>query len=76
MFFPTTQGVPIFKLHGTTFGHELMEMRLQEARRQILIAYRTGHSLQIDPKNGHILGDRKAARLWTREYAPGWKPTI
>jgi transcriptional regulator GlxA family with amidase domain len=36
----------IFKLHGTTFGHELMEMRLQEARRQILIAYRTGHSLQ------------------------------
>lgn len=36
----------IFKMHGTTFGHELMEMRLQEARRQILIAYRTGHSLQ------------------------------
>jgi hypothetical protein len=35
-----------------------------------------GRSLTIDPKNGHILGDRKAAALWTREYAPGWKPTV
>jgi len=39
------------------------------------IAQRTGHSLRIDPATGHILGDRQAARLWTREYAPGWKPT-
>ncbi len=39
------------------------------------IAQRTGHALQIDPANGHILGDRKAARLWTRDYEPGWKPT-
>ncbi len=36
----------LFKMHGTTFGHELMELRLQEARRQILTAYRTGNSLQ------------------------------
>jgi predicted dehydrogenase len=40
------------------------------------IAQRTGHELKTDPNNGHILGDRKAARLWTREYAPGWKPTV
>lgn len=40
------------------------------------IAHRVGHELQIDPKNGHILGDRKAARFWTREYEPGWKPTV
>ena len=40
------------------------------------IAQRVGHSLQIDPTNGHILGDRKAARQWTREYEPGWKPTV
>ncbi len=39
------------------------------------IAQRSGHSLQIDPQNGHILGDRHAAKLWTREYAPGWQPT-
>jgi hypothetical protein len=40
------------------------------------IAQRVGHELQIDPKTGHILGDRKATRLWTRDYAPGWKPTV
>jgi predicted dehydrogenase len=40
------------------------------------IAQRTGHTLQIDPTNGHILGDRKAAKLWTREYASCWKPTL
>ena len=40
------------------------------------IAQRVGHELQIDPKNGHVLGDRKAEQFWTREYAPGWKPTV
>ncbi len=40
------------------------------------IAQRVGHELQIDPKSGQILGDRKAAQFWTREYAPGWKPTV
>ena len=36
----------IFQLHGTTFGHELMEMRLQAARRQALVASETGLTLQ------------------------------
>lgn len=40
------------------------------------IAHRAGHELRIDPKHGHILGDRKAAQFWTRDYAPGWKPTV
>ena len=40
------------------------------------IAQRVGHSLLTDPANGHILDDRKAAALWTREYASGWKPTV
>ena len=40
------------------------------------IAQRVGHSLRTDPANGHILDDRKAAALWTREYASGWKPTV
>jgi hypothetical protein len=40
------------------------------------IAQRVGHELRIDPKNGHILSDRKAARFWSRDYAPGWKPTV
>ena len=40
------------------------------------ISQRTGRSLHTDPANGHIIGDHKAAALWTREYAPGWKPTV
>ena len=40
------------------------------------IAQRTGRTLRIDPANGHIIGDPEAAKLWTREYEPGWEPTI
>jgi len=37
------------------------------------IAQRVGHSLEIDAKNGHIIGDRKAQKLWSREYEKGWE---
>lgn len=40
------------------------------------IALRTGHTLNIDPKNGHILNDQEAMKLWTREYQPGWEPKV
>ena len=40
------------------------------------IAQRTGHVLQTDPSNGHIIGDPEAAKLWSREYEPGWEPTV
>jgi len=36
------------------------------------IAQRVGHSLEIDPSNGHILNDNKAMGLWSREYEKGW----
>jgi len=39
-------------------------------------AQRTGRSLTTDPTNGHILGDPEAAKLWQREYEPGWEPTL
>jgi len=32
------------------------------------IAQRTGHSLTVDPQNGHILNDQIALALWSREY--------
>lgn len=38
------------------------------------IAQRTGRTLHCDPKNGHILGDKKAMKLWSREYEKGWEP--
>ena len=40
------------------------------------IAVRTGNTLNIDPKNGHILKDKQANKLWKREYEKGWEPTI
>jgi predicted dehydrogenase len=40
------------------------------------IAQRSGETLNIDPKNGHILNSEKARQLWSRTYQPGWEPKI
>ncbi len=37
------------------------------------IAQRVGHSLEINPENGHIIGDKGAQKLWSREYEKGWE---
>jgi hypothetical protein len=33
------------------------------------------HGFDIDDISG-IMYDREAMKLWSREYEPGWKPTI
>jgi predicted dehydrogenase len=40
------------------------------------ISYRTGRSLNIDHKTGHILNDPEAMKYWKREYEKGWEPTL
>jgi hypothetical protein len=40
------------------------------------ISYRVGRTLNIDPKNGHILGDPEALRLWSRDCEKGWEPVV
>src|SRR5690606_11786656 len=40
------------------------------------IALRSGQSLKIDPKNGHIVDNREAQKLWSRDYEPGWEPKV
>ncbi len=40
------------------------------------IAQRVGHSLEINPENGHIIGDNDAEKLWSREYEKGWEMKI
>lgn len=37
------------------------------------IAQRTGNSLDVNPANGHILNNRDAMKLWSREYEKGWE---
>lgn len=40
------------------------------------IAQRSGETLNIDPKNGHILNSKEALKYWSREYQAGWEPTV
>ncbi|HCU18465.1 MAG TPA: dehydrogenase, partial [Bacteroidales bacterium] len=40
------------------------------------IAQRTGHTLNINPANGHIQNDTASEKLWSREYQPGWEPVV
>ena len=40
------------------------------------IAWRVGRDLKIDPKNGHILDDKEAQKLWGRTYEKGWEPKV
>src|SRR3954470_11483702 len=40
------------------------------------ISQQVGRKLTTDPKTGHILNDPQAARLWSREYDPRWKPVV
>jgi predicted dehydrogenase len=40
------------------------------------ISQRVGRALHIDEKNGHILHDKEAAKLWSRKYERGWEMKI
>jgi predicted dehydrogenase len=40
------------------------------------IALRSGRTLNIDNKNGHIINDKEASKYWSREYQPGWEPKV
>lgn len=37
------------------------------------ISQRVGKTLNIDPKNGHILNDKEAQQYWSRTYEKGWE---
>jgi hypothetical protein len=40
------------------------------------IAHQVGRKLRTHSANGHIIDDAEAAKLWSREYDPRWKPVV
>ena len=40
------------------------------------ISLRTGRTLNLNPANGHIIGDNEAQGFWRRDYEPGWEPKL
>jgi predicted dehydrogenase len=40
------------------------------------IAYRTGDTLNCNPRNGHIANNEAAMALWQRTYEKGWDPIV
>lgn len=40
------------------------------------IAWRSGHTLKLEPQAGKIVGDPEASAFWRREYRPGWEPVV
>ena len=40
------------------------------------ISQRTGRALRCNPKDGHIVDDKQAMALWTREYDKAWEPRV
>jgi predicted dehydrogenase len=40
------------------------------------IAWRLKRDLHLDPQNGHIIGDKEAGKLWSRDYEKGWEPKV
>ncbi|MGE0606068.1 MAG: Gfo/Idh/MocA family protein [Pirellulales bacterium] len=40
------------------------------------IAYRTGQTVNLDPQTHQIVDNPQQQALWSREYRPGWEPTV
>ena len=40
------------------------------------VSQRLGRSLNLDPKNGHIIGDNEAQKFFGRSYEKGWEPKV
>ncbi|MHA4845033.1 Gfo/Idh/MocA family protein [Flavitalea antarctica] len=60
-------------------GNTKATASIEEGHKSVLlchlsnIAQRTGTTLHCDPKNGHILNNKEAEKLWSRTYEKGWE---
>jgi predicted dehydrogenase len=89
-FDPTNKVSPFERLdnaHLTNFleairGNAKINAPILEGHKSTLlpqlgnIAFRVGRTLNCDPSNGHILNDKEAMELWSREYEKGWNVNV
>jgi predicted dehydrogenase len=63
-------------------GEAKLNSPVNEAQKSVLLCHlanisqRTSRALNCDDKNGHILQDEEAMKLWSREYEKGWAPDM
>lgn len=63
-------------------GNARLNSEIEEGQKSTLlchlgnIAWRTGHTLHLDPKSRSLRRDPAASALWGRKYRPGWKPKV
>jgi len=63
-------------------GIEKLNSPIDEGQKSIIplhlgnISQKIGRSLNIDPRNGRVIGDSEAMNRWSRDYEPGWEPRI
>ncbi len=61
---------------------EPLNSEIEEAQKSTLlchlgnISYRLNRMIKFDPKSVRIVSDSEADALWSREYRPGWEPTV
>ena len=63
-------------------GEEALRAPIADGRESVLlchlgnIAQRTGGALEVDPETGRIANSDEAMALWSRDYEPGWEPSV
>jgi predicted dehydrogenase len=75
-------GIHLNNFFDTIRGNTVQNSPAEQGFKSVLIcqlgniSYRTKRLLNIDSKNGHILNDEEAMKLWKRDYEKGWEPII
>jgi predicted dehydrogenase len=60
------------KLHAPVAEGNIAVTMLQLSN----IAWQVNRELILDNKNGHIMEDAEAMKMWNREYEKGWEPRV